>query len=697
MAVAKDSDQLDEMRKRRRRAVQCASTLYDKAKDDIEFVTIPGAQWDSALKARRGDRPCYEFPKLQGHTRQVINEMRQTRPQGKVRGTEESDRGLAELMQGICRNIESVSNAERAYDIAFETAVQGGLGIWRICTDYLNDDDFEQDIRIKPVRNFAAVKFDPAAIEIDRRDGNFLFYEDSIPRDDYERQFPDASLTDFDADEQCRDWEESGKICVAEYWYKKPIKRELLALSDGRVVFADDIAKQAGLTEGEAKEFLAAAGVQVVRTREVDSHKVYMRLTNGHEFLTEPYEFPSKYIPFVPVWGNIQNINGEDYWQGMVRPSKDSQRLHNVHRTAAIEAVAKAPKAPFILKMKWIKGLEHFWKKANAEDYPYLPIRDDADGVPERARQAELPAALLQLGAMDNDDIKSATGQHDPSLGRQSSANSGVAQRELKQSGAVATFNYIDNLTYAVRFTYEILVDMIPKVLDTPRVVRTLGADGGEKWKQLYQEVVDPVTGQKVVLNDIRKGKYDVLVTVGPSYASQRMEAVDAFTNMLGQMGNSLPPPIAALMAYTVVKNQDLPGGEDVDAAFRKILVSQGMLEPKDGEQPAQQQPPDPRMEAQVKKMLADAEKSAASAAKTQAEAQAVLPQAQADIQKTIAEAVAQQLQNMMQSGQMALLAQQAMPPPPRPIPAFIEQQPAQAGFFMPGDPGAPQAPQFTG
>jgi hypothetical protein len=698
MAKTDDTTKLDEMRKRYDRAEECGSTMDDLANDDIRFVVVPGAQWDTALKARRGDRPCYEFPKLQGHTRQVINEMRQTRPQGKVRGTEEGDKGLAELMQGLCRNIESVSNAEQAYDIAFETAVQGGKGVWRICTDYLNEDDFEQDIKIKPVRNFAAVKFDPAAVEIDRRDGNFLFYVDTIPKEDYERQYPDAGTTEFYADETCKDWHEAGKVRIAEYWYKEPIKRELLALSDGRVSFADDLAKQAGLKESEAVEFLAAAGIQVLRTRKVDSHKVFMRLTNGHEFLTDPYEFPSKFIPFVPVWGNIQNIDGEDYWQGMVRPSKDQQRLHNVHRTAMTEAVAKAPKAPFILKMKWIKGLENFWKKANSEDFPYLPIRDDAEDIPKRAEQAQVPAALIQLAGMDNDDMKAATGQYDASLGARSNETSGIAQRERKMSGAVATFNYIDNLTYAIRFTYEILVDMIPKVYDTPRVVRVLGADGGEKWKQLYQEVTDPVTGQRVVLNDIGKGKYDVVVTVGPSYATQRMEAVESFTTMLGQMGNGLPPPIASLMAYTAIKNLDVPGSEEVEEGFRNFLVGTGVMKPKEGEEapPQQQQPPDPRVEAQVKKLLAGAERDAAAADKTRAEAQVVMPQAQADIQKTIADAVAQQLENMMHGGQMAMLMR-GMPPPLRPEPTFIEHEPAQAGFFMPGDPGAPQAPQFTG
>lgn len=692
----KDVDVLATMRKQFARARDHVAELYDQARDDIKFVVVPGNQWDAKLKARRGDRPCYEFPKLSAHTRQIINEMKQARPQGKVRGTEDGDRALAELMQGLCRNIESVSNAEQAYDIGFETAVQGGVGYWRICTDYFNQDDFDQDIRIRPIRNFASVKFDSAAVEIDRRDANYCFVDELIPVEEYERKYPDAKLEDFDSGNDWKDWREAGQVRIAEYWYKEPVKRELWALSDGAVVFVDELnTDEAGLNAG---------GITVVNRRMVESHKVFMRLTNGCEFLTEPYEFPSKFIPIVPCWGNIQNIDGVDYWQGAVRPSKDQQRLHNVHRTAMTEAVAKAPKAPFMLKMSWIKGLENFWNRANADDFPYLPVNDTATEMPQRSKQAEVPAALIQLAGMDNDDMKAATGQYDASLGARSNETSGIAIGQRKQQGATATFNYTDYLKYAIQYTYEILIDMIPKVYDTPRVVRVLGADGGEKWKQLYQQVTDPITGETVTLNDVGKGKYDVTVTVGPSFATQRMEAVESYANMAGQIGNAFPP-LAAILAYQVVKNTDLPGSEEVDKAMRKLLVAQGLLEPDEGEEPPPQQPPpDPRMEAQVKKLLADAEESAANAAKTHAEAQAVVPQAQADIEKTIAEAVAQQIQNMMQGGQLAMLVQQQMQqqaaPPPEQMPPGPGQQfqspaqPPQGGFFV----GAyPQQPPFTG
>lgn len=629
MADAKktDTDKLSEMRKRFDRATEAVSTLYDKASDDIKFVTKPGEQWDEKTRANRGGRPCYEFPKLQGQVRQVVNAQRQARPQGKVRGVEEGDQGLAELMQGICRNIESVSNADMAYDIAFESAVKGGFGAWRIVTDYRNPDDFDLDIIVKPIFNQFSVKFDPAAVERDRRDANFVFVEESMPEDDFKRQYPEANMVDFDDNKDCKSWKEAGKVRVVEYWWKEPEKKTILALSNNDVVDGESV---------DEKE-LAANGITVLRRRTIDSHKVMSVLTNGHEFLNEPTEFPSKFIPIIPVWGNISNIDGEDYWQGIVREAKDSQRLHNVHRTAMIEAVAKSAKAPFIVKMKWIKGLEKFWNRANAEDYPFIPIRDDADGMPQRTPQAEVPAALIQMSGMDSDDMKASTGIYDASLGARSNETSGRAIGQRKEQGAVATFHYSDNLSYAIRYQYEIFVDMIPRVYDTPRVVRILGEDGGEKWKQLYQEVTDPATGQPVTLNDISKGKYDVAITVGPSYATQRMEAVDTFAQLVGQVGASFPA-MGQILSYQVVKNLDLPGSEEVTTAIREQLVKQGLMPPKEGEQPPAPPPPDPRIEAGAQKMHAEAARAAADAARTQAETTTIVPKAQADIGKTKAE-----------------------------------------------------------
>lgn len=694
-AAMEQPDDLEVMRKRYRRGRDAVKDLYAKAIEDVRFITVPGSQWDERLRAARRDRAMYEFPKLRLMVIGIINEIKQNRPQGKVRGTEEGDRGLAELMQGICRNIESQSNAERAYDIGAEFSVKGGFGVWRICTDYKNDDDFDQDIFIRPVRNPFSVTFDPAAVEIDRRDGRFAFVEELVPEETILADKPDADLSDFFDDNSLADWREKGQVKRAEYWYKKPVARQLWMLADGRTEFADELADRAGVEIDEAREILAAAGIAIVKEREVRGHKVCMRLTNGREWLSEEYAFPSKFIPLVPVWGNIDNLEGEDYFSGAVRFGKDQQRLHNLHRTAMIETVAKAPKAPYVLKKKWIEGFEPMWNKANAEDFPYLPVNDQAPDnyMPQRTQPAQIPAALIQLAGMDNDDMKAATGQFDASLGARSNETSGKAINLRRAQGANSTFNYLDYVVEGIRFTYEILVDMIPRVFDTARVVRVLGADGGEKWKQLYQEVVDPQTGETVVLNDISKGKYDVTVTVGPTYATQRMEAVDAFTQLAGQIGGSFPA-IAPLLSYFVVHNLDLPGADELDSILRKMLVQQGLLQPKDGEEPPQPQQPDPRMMAELRKILAGAAKDEATAAKTAAETQTILPEAMVKLRQVMAETTEQQLQNMIQTGELAAMLSGPPPvAPPAALPAPMQApQPAEAGFLMPGPPGAPQA-----
>jgi hypothetical protein len=678
------ADDLDEVRTRYNAAREACEALYNAADDDVRFVTIPGEQWDEALKARRRNRKCYEFPKLPAQVRQVVNEMRQGRPQGKVRGTEEGDAGLAEIMQGLCRNIESTSNADLAYDIAYDAAVKGGFGAWRICTDYANNDDFDLDIRIKPILDWRCVKFDPGAVERDRRDGRFAFVEQVMSRSAFEREYPDADISDFFTSPQYVYWApDNDKVRIAEYWYKTISMRTLLLVTrpDGQegTVLIDE---KKGVTE----DSLTQLGFQITARRKVEHTKVCMRLTNGKEWLSEEQEFPSKFIPIIPLWGNIDTIDGADYWQGMVRSNKDQQRLHNVFRTSAIEFVAKAPKSPLVAKPKWVKGFEPMWNAANVEDFPVLFIDDMADGTPQRVQAAEVPVAMIQLGNLMNEDIKASTGQHDASLGARSNETSGKAISARQSQGATSTFNYIDNLAYSIRFMYEILVDMIPRVYDTRRVVRILGEDGAAKWKTLYQEVQDPETGQMRTLNDISKGKYDVSVTVGPSFATQRMEAADGFMQLLGQIGPTLPPPIANVLAYTTVKNMDMPGSEEASEVFRKFLVQAGVMPPKEGEDPPpQQQGPSPMDMAEVKKILAQAASY------------------EADADKKTAEAVQTQLQNILASEEFAqqLFAQfqqmsagGAGPPmpgaPPGPMPGQIEAptQPPQGGFSLAGAEG---------
>lgn len=599
-----DDDLLATVRTRFKRCVDHDPDLRDLAQEDIRFAFEAGNQWDEATKKSRGLRPCYEYNKVRQHIRQVTNDQRQNRPSIKIRATEEADKDTAETLQGLVRNIESVSNAERAYDTAFEIAVAGGFGGWRVVAQYADDDAFEQELRIKEVRNPFSLYLDPGAQEWDRRDALYGFVTEVLSEGEFKVRYPRAEISSFEGDaEWVSDWFFEDKVRVCEYWFKKPYTKTIALLSSGETVDKAEIASV-------LDELAAEKGVTIVKEREVQCMRVYQCVVSGAEVLSKPTLWPGKFIPIVPVWGDLTNIGGRDIYSGMVRFSKDAAKGYNFTRTMAVESVANVPKAPWLVTPKMLEGgLQKYWDEANTENFPYLPFNADPSvpgGMPVRPPGPQIPAALIQLAQLDNDDLKATMGQFDASLGAKGNETSGRAIMARQKEGDNANFNYIDNLGRAIKFTGEILVDLIPHYYDTQRTIRVLGDDGAEKYVQLYGEVVDQQTGQRVKVNDLSRGRYDVTVTVGPTFATQRMEAADTLSNIIQSA-----PDTAPVLADLIVKNMDGPGTEEASKRLRRMAVRAGMADPTDEDkQDMANNPPPPNpaaeMEMRTKKLEGD-------------------------------------------------------------------------------------------
>lgn len=612
------------------------------ALDDIRFALLPGNQWDPALKQLRGQRPCYEFNKIRQHIRQVTGDQRQNRPSIKVRASEDSDKKLADILSGLIRNIESVSGADKAYDTAFEFAVTGGFGCWRIVSEYSDDTSFEQDIKIREIRNPFAVIFDPMAQEWDCRDAMYAFLSEFVSKEEFKERYPKQDPADFETALGTRGsmWINENGVRIAEYWCKKPVTKTIQLLSDNRVVDAEKIA--------EIADELQAAGITVVKEREVETHEVRMYMVSGAGILSGPHEWAGMYIPLVPVWGDRLNLEGREYYSGMVRFAKDAQRTYNFERTTMMETVANIPKAPFFVTTKMVEGLQDIWDGIQSKLLPYLPFNPDPamPGGPRREPGPEPPAALISLAAQSNDDIKSATGKYDASLGARSNETSGKAIMARQREGDVATFGYVDNLGRALKYTGEILVDLIPKIYDTRRTVRVLGEDGSQDYAVLNETVLDRQTGQEVILNDLSQAKFDVAVTVGPSYTTQRMETAEAMLQLAN--GNT---PDAVIARYLALKSLDIPGSDEMLAAMRKMLVAQGVLEPKEGEPAPEPPQPDPEKIAKATKLAAEAEGVEIDNAKKQAD----LRESDLEYDMKEAELIGKKLENLIKAGQLGI------------------------------------------
>ena len=649
-------DKYAEMRKRFAACEEAENTQRNLAVDDFRFIWVAGSQWDNHFGQMRGTRPKYEFNKLRQAVKQVVNDMRMNTPSIKVRANEDGDVDVAEIRQGLIRNIESQSRADEAYDWGGLYAVSCGFGAWRVKTEYVGDDTFDQDIRIERIHNPFSVRFDPSAKALGRSDARYAFVEDSMPTSEFKRRFPKAEISSFDSTmtSDCRDWYNEKEVRVAEYWKKEPITREILLLSDGRVIDAEGFDEDAAANPPAGEDGLPVVEpVTVVNRRDVETHKVTMEIVSGKETLEGPFDWPGRYIPLVPVWGDIVHIDGRDQWSGMARSAKDAQILYNAERSNFAEVVASQPSAPFMYTPEQIAGFEREWRDLAVDNAPGLPYNNiNGMGPPQRQPPPQMSPGYMAALQLSADDIKGVTGIYDASLGARSNETSGRAIMARKQEGDVANYDYQDNVARAILYTGIIINDLIPHIYDTERQARILGEDGTIDYVTINQPVWNEAEQRWATVNDIRIGKYDITISTGPSYTTQRMETLDAMMQLAQSQG-----PMAMLAQYGVLKNMDTPGMDDVREGMRKLLVGQGLLEP------SQEDPPPPPPEPNPKD-VADAEKNASQAALNAARAEG------------------QQLRNQQAATEWGL--QMGAMGVPIPMDQMQPNQPPQGGFFMP-------------
>ena len=523
-----------------------------EALEDLKFGA--GDQWPVELQSSRNleSRPVITVNKVDNYCRQVSNQQRQQRPRIKVHATNtHEDMVDAQTISGIIRHIEVNSNADHAYDNAFEYAVRMGWGYMRVRTDYISEDSFDQEIYIDPVDNPFTVYFDPNSVAPDGSDADRCLITTMMLKEEFRKLYPDAddggtSFTQRGTGDSQSEWITKEDIRLAEYYYTVREKATLYLLSDGSATFADD------------KDFfkrLDAYGITVIDKRDSFKKTIkYCKMTAVE--VLEERDWAGKYIPIVPVYGRHIVIGDKRKKFGMIRYAKDPQRMYNFWQTSITEGVALAPKAKWLLAEGQDEGHENDWSNANIKSFPLLRYKQtDIDGRPAPAPvrlQPEPPQAGIMAAAMGVDnDIKAIMGVFDPAQLGQGNI-SGKALNGQQQQVDLTNFDYYDNLTRSIAHVGKICLDLIPKIYDTERVMRIIGDDGKPELLTINQrDSVDHV------LNDITVGQYDVVMETGPGYNSKRQEAVD---NMLPLL--SAAPELMQVAGDLVFRNMDWPGAD---------------------------------------------------------------------------------------------------------------------------------------
>jgi len=626
---------------------------------DRRFYSLCGAQWEGPLYDQYENKPKFEVNKIMLAVIRIVNEYRNNRITVDYVSKDGSENDkLAEVCDGLYRADEQASVADEAYDNAFEEAVGGGIGAWRLRSVYEDEEDPEderQRIRIEPIFDAdSSVFFDLCAKRQDKSDAKYCFVVTSMTRDNYKEIYNDDP-TDWPKiiHQYEFDWATPDVVFVAEY-YKLEEKTETIRIFEAIDGTEERYTAKDFADDETLEETLMAIGTREVRQKRIKRMKVRKYIMSGGKVLEDAGYIAGKCIPIVVVYGKRWFVDNIERCMGAVRLAKDAQRLKNMQLSKLGEISALSSIEKPIMTPEQVAGHQLMWAEDNLRDYPYLLINPitGPDGNTQAAgplaytKSAAIPpamAALLQITEQDMQDILGNPQGADKIV----SGVSGKAVEMIQTRVDMQTFIYMSNFAKGMKRSGEIWLSMAREIYtEDKRKMKTITPTGESGTVELMQPMIDPKTGAMMMGNDLGAATFDVIADVGPSSSSKRAATVRALTGMLQITSD---PETAQVLTSMAMMNMEGEGVADANAYFRKKLLRMGVVKPTDAEAEElmaemQGKPQDPN----AMYLQAAAEEATAKAAK-----------ARADTVETVASAELKRAQTLQTLGKVDQTSQE--------------------------------------
>ena len=607
---------------------------------DRRFYSLCGAQWEGPLYDQYENKPKFEVNKIMLAVIRIVNEYRNNRITVDYVSKDGSENDkLAEVCDGLYRADEQASVADEAYDNAFEEAVGGGFGAWRLRTVYEDEEDDEDDrqrIRFEPIYDAdSSVFFDLNAKRQDKSDAKYCFVVTSMTRESYKEVYNDDP-TDWPKiiHQYEFDWATPDIVFVAEY-FKLEEKTELIRIFQAIDGTEERYTATDFVNDETLEETLMAVGTREVRQKRVKRMRVRKYIMSGGRVLEDAGYIAGKCIPIVVVYGKRWFVDNIERCMGAVRLAKDAQRLKNMQLSKLGEISALSSIEKPIMTPEQVAGHQVMWAEDNLKDYPYLLINPvtGADGNIQISgpvaytRSAQIPPAMAALLAITEQDMQDILG-NPQGADKMVSGVSGKAVEMIQTRVDMQTFIYMSNFAKGMKRCGEIWLSMAKEIYtEDKRKMKTIAPTGEAGMVELMQPMIDPVTGGMMMANDLSDATFDVIADVGPSSSSKKQATVRALTGMLQLTPD---PDTAQVITAMAMLNMEGEGLSETNAYFRKKLLRMGAVKPTDDEAQElmaemQGKPQDPNaiyLQAAAEEATAKAAQARANTVKTIAEAE---------------------------------------------------------------------------
>lgn len=564
-------DILERAKKFRDEAQAYWQPIYDQGREDKRFVVEKGAQWDAqAIEKRRSEgKPTLEFNLVHTYCRQQVNTHKQNRPQIQVVPVDNgADDDKAKVLGGLIKDTEEASNFEDANDIAVENAVYSAVGFIRLVTDYLHEKSFNQEPRYKAVHNPEAVLIDPLSKEMDGSDMTQAIVCEWVSKASIEQQYGKEAVSNFEM-EGVENWfnESEDTILIAEYFYKEEVKDTLIQLEDNTIEFKSVLLEM--LSEDELKAF-------TVNERETTRTEIKWVKLSGCKVLDKS-TFPGKYIPIVPVYGEVIWIGEKRHIFSLVHFAKDPQKLFNYWKSTEANILQKNQDEWTVVDGKAIEGYDEWSDPSKARYLRFDSVDENGNQRPSpmKVGSAQVPVGILNASESAKALIADTLNMHAPQMGQEINQQSGRAIGLLQRQGETSQFHFQDNDNKSIRHCGRILLGLYPVLYDVPLVKRIIGLDGEVETVKLNtppdqnnpDEMEKAING---VLNDMSIGRFDVRMDTGPSFNTQREQSFQ----LLMQLAQ-FAPNIMHSAGDLILKDSPLLNAKAIAERVKKMMPPQ--------------------------------------------------------------------------------------------------------------------------
>lgn len=570
----------------------------DRANEDSRFVTVPGAQWDNFLTETfdNGKRPKFQYDKLAEAVARFTGEWTTNRASIKFRpddGREAHKDSL--LLSGLLRKDMRRNNGQAAIDNAVEEAARCGFGAYRITTDWMDEEETIQKATFEPIYGaHSCVLFDSNAKRKNKSDAKRCTLIHEYSDDAFKEKWPDADPISVEHNDRRSidfSWAGKGSVFVAErYWVeeKKEKAHKYInpATLEEELYWLDDI----NLVVDEMEDL----GFLLISKHTIKRRRLYKQLFSGSSMLGDKIKLAGKHIPIIPLYAFWAHVDGTERYWGIIAALKDPQRLLNLLISRLAQTAASSPKETPILSPDQIDDengvIKSMWSRASDEDLPYLllnPIEtSNGDmhqgplGYLQRPTIDQSSAALLET---TQNFLQGATGGAPQNVLDPSASGKAIMAQASRVD--MNTQPIMDNIRQAISWSGEVYRWIAADIYIGKRKVIALGEDNSEFDSELMQTVTDEQTGRPVIIHDLSKGLFEVVIDTGPGYLSQRQATVDNIKEMLGSISSDSEyfAPMMAMM----IDNLDGSGLDKLREFNRKIMLRLGLADAETDEEKA--------------------------------------------------------------------------------------------------------------